>query len=349
MAENFYEILGVPETASQEEIKKAYRRLALEYHPDRNPSPEAEERFKQISQAYAVLSDPEKRAEYDRLLRGGGSDTLEGFFNEVFESFFGISTRPRGVDLKYRLELTLEEVARGGEKTLRYQRREPCPHCRGSGADSPSDRTPCPTCQGRGEVRIARGFFVVAQTCPHCGGVGFRVKRACRRCEGKGWIEQERSLTIEIPAGIEEGARLKIRGEGEMSPQGGKPGDLIVEVRIRPHPLYERRGEDLLIRVPVPLDLALLGGEVEVPLLSGGKERLTLRGPEELGKERRIRGAGLPIPGSRERGDLLVLLEVEFPQHLKGEARKALEKALRSIPRDHYPATKRFEEFLKKG
>lgn len=344
----YYDILGVSSDASLEEIKKAYRKLALEYHPDRNPSPEAEERFKMISQAYAVLSDPEKRAAYDRALRGEGTDTLEGFFNEVFESFFGFSPRPRGSDLKYELRLTLEEIASGVRKTLRFPRREICNHCQGSGADSPHERIPCPTCGGRGEVRITQGFFVVAQTCTHCQGVGYRIRKRCHRCRGEGWLEVERNLEIEIPPGIEEGTRLKIRGEGEPGARGGPRGDLYIEIQLEPHPFFKREEQDLLVQVPIPLSQALLGGEVIIPLLGGGEKRLEIHGPEDLRRTHRFPGLGLPNSKGGKRGDLLVSLVVEFPESLKGNERKLLKDAFSHIPEDRYPETHKFRQRLRK-
>ena len=268
MPPDYYELLGVSRTASDADIKKAYRQLAMQYHPDRNPgNKEAEERFKQVSEAYAVLSDPDKRAQYDRFgtvgPMGGGFD--QGFgtlFEDIFENFFGgggggrRSRVARGEDLQYELKITLEEAAAGVETKIQIPRLEPCGECGGSGSEAGSRRVACEMCQGRGEVRLSHGFLTVARTCPKCQGQGSVNRNPCKECRGEGRVRAERRLNVKIPAGIDDGMRIRSAGNGEPGTNGGPPGDLYIEIRLKKHDIFERDGDDLHCSVPISfLDL----------------------------------------------------------------------------------------------
>ncbi|MEM3012688.1 MAG: molecular chaperone DnaJ [Candidatus Hadarchaeales archaeon] len=337
---DYYEILGVSRNASKEEIKRAYRELAMKYHPDRNKSPDAEEKFKEISEAYAVLSDDEKRAEYDRwghagftgrysaedLLRGFDFDLLRGFgfadLDRIFDIFFG-RERGGGRDLVGELELDLEEVASGGEKEVEVERVEDCPSCSGSGA-APGGMRTCGTCGGSGWREFTRslgGFFTSVRTsCSECGGSGRVVVKPCQECRGSGRAVRKRKVRVRIPPGVEEGSVLRVRGEGKRG--RGHPGDLYLTVRIRKHPLFERVGNDLLCDLPLTLPQAALGSTVEVPTLRG---KTTLKVPPgtQDGHVFRIRGEGMPRPEGG-RGDLHARVVIKVPTHLTEEQRRYL-------------------------
>lgn len=360
MNRDLYAVLGLSRNASDEDIKKAYRRLAREHHPDYNPgNPEAEERFKEISAAYSVLSDPEKRAQYDRFgsVSTGGmpSGGLGDFFEEMISDFFGGGRRrggnraAAGADLRYRLRLTLDEVAVGVTRTIEFDRPSICPRCKGLGSENPSDVNTCNQCYGTGQLRMQQGFFVVQQTCGACGGRGHVIKNRCSNCRGSGQVNMRRTLEINVPAGIGDGNRLRIRGEGEPGTNGGPAGDLYVELSIEKHPIFVRNNTDLYLELPVPISIALLGGELEVPLLGGGFEAVSVEPGLESGVEVRIRGAGLPDPNSRRRGDLVAVIKVVMPEKLGRSERKDIEKAFRSISEDRYPAVKDFRKRVKQA
>lgn len=344
---DYYEVLGISRSASADQIKKGYRKLALQYHPDRNPGDKnAEERFKEAAEAYAILSDPEKRAQYDQFghsLGGRGFQGFEGFedafrsfgdiFGDIFEDFFGGGpsgrgrTRVRrGSDLEMSVPIELKDVLKGREVELEIPRHEACGECRGSGAERGSKKTVCPDCGGQGEIRISQGFFTLRRTCPRCRGEGERVDRPCTACRGQGRVIKKRKLSVRIPPGIDHLARLRVSGEGEAGMNGGPRGDLYVEVVIKPHEIFERRGNEVLCEILVPFTVAALGGEVEVPTLEGPAS-LKVPASTPAGKVFKLRHKGLPVLGdAAARGDQYVRIEIEVPAHLSGAQRKLLQE-----------------------
>lgn len=358
--QDYYNVLGVPRTATQEEIKNAYRKLALQYHPDRNKAPDAEEKFKQISEAYAVLSDDGKRQQYDQfghagisgrytaedLFRGVDFDSIFrdlgfgfGGFSSIFDRFFGGFGEvergpPRGADLRYDLDLTLEEVARGLSKEIEVPRSQTCPVCHGSGAQPGTSPRNCPTCKGTGQVQLVQssGFARVVriQTCNKCQGRGTLIDTPCRSCRGLGIVEQTRRLAVRIPAGVDDGFSLRLRGEGDAAPQGGRPGDLYLVVHIKPHPLFERDGDSLLSEVPINFVQATLGAEVRVPTLEG-PVALKIPAGTQIGTVFRLKGKGLPRVNSFGKGDQLVKVTIRTPRHLSRRAKQLLEELGREL------------------
>ncbi len=344
---DYYKILGVSRDASQEEIKKAFRRLALKYHPDRNQgNKEAEEKFKEINEAYAVLGDPEKRAQYDRYgtadVSGfetgfGFGSTFGEFFEDLFEDFFGTFTgrrrraRPRkGHDLKYDLTITLEEAARGVEKEIRVPRWQVCPDCGGSGASPGAGPVSCPQCEGTGYIRYQQGFFSVTRTCPRCQGLGTFIKDPCSRCDGQGKVRQYREISLKIPAGVDNGSRLRISGEGELGEHGGPPGDLYIVLHVEPHEFFQRQGDDLYCEVPISFPQAALGGEIEVPTLYG-PEKIHIPSGTQSGTEFVLKGKGMPRLGSSRRGNLVVRVYIDVPKKLSQKQRELLEEFARTL------------------
>ncbi len=337
MPRDYYEILNVPPDATQEEIHRAYRRLAREYHPDVSKDPQAEEKFKEINEAYQVLSDPQKRAEYDRMRRGLGRVPVDfGFgspFEDLFEAFFGgvraaaEEPRPeRGADLRYDLEITLEEAAHGTERTIEVTRLETCPGCFGTGAERGGGWVGCPTCGGTGQTRFTQrtmfGTFTQISTCRRCGGRGRILRNPCGRCGGTGRVEVKRELVVSVPAGVQDGTRLRLEGEGEAGRHGGPRGDLYLFVHLARHPVFERRGLDLFCTVPLSMVQAALGDEVEVPTLDGPKP-VTVPPGTQPGEVLTLKGQGLPSLDGR-RGDLHVRFEVRIPKSLSPRERQLL-------------------------
>lgn len=365
---DYYEVLGVARTANADELKKAYRALALEFHPDRNPDdPAAEERFKQASEAYAVLADPGKRRTYDRFgFEGVGAGGAPGFgdfgdfgnigdvLNDLFGDFFGTRRGAggqrgrgrRGADLRYQLEIDLAEVLSGKEASIDIPKMRPCGTCDGSGARPGSSAETCSRCRGAGQVMFQQGFFRISRPCDACGGAGELLRDRCSECRGAGRIEGQQALKVKIPPGIESGSRLRLAGEGEAGIAGGPPGDLYVDIALRPHPFFERDGMDLHCQVPVPFAQAALGAEIEVPTLEG---RVTMRIPEgtQSGKVLQLRGHGLPGLTTRNRGDQLVEIFVEVPTKLTARQRELLEQFAEASGTDVSPVTKRFLEKLR--
>ncbi|NOZ77835.1 MAG: molecular chaperone DnaJ [Acidobacteria bacterium] len=345
---DYYEVLNVSRDAGLDEIKAAYRRMAIRFHPDKNPGdPRAEERFKEASEAYAVLSDPEKRQRYDRFGHEGvGGEGFTGFNSESFIDFadilgdiFGFGTifgsrrgrsqsgSQRGSDLRYTMSLTLEEAASGVTRTIRIPRLEACEACGGSGVEPGTRPETCPTCGGRGQVGYRRGFLTVAQTCPTCGGRGQVVQHPCRACRGRGRIEDETTLEVKVPPGVDSGVRLRMSGEGESGVRGGRRGDLYVIVSVEPHDLFEREGPHLHMKLPISIFQAVLGARITVPTISGDAREITIDPGSQPGQVIRVRGAGMPQLGGRGVGDLLVHLDVVVPRKLSKEQRKLIAQA----------------------
>jgi molecular chaperone DnaJ len=351
---DYYEVLGVGKTASEDEIKSAYRRLALKHHPDKNPGDkQAEEKFKEAAEAYEVLSDAKKRAAYDRhghaAVEGGtqfrSAEDVFGAFRDIFggdlfSSFFGgagggggARRGTRGADVAGRVELTFQEMADGVTKTVTVRRREPCTTCRGTGSRDGKAPVACRTCGGRGVVRRNMGFVAVQQECPTCGGAGVTISSPCPDCHGEGLKPGKVEIPVPIPAGIEDGTVLRVRGEGEASPRGGPRGDLDLEVHVGEHPLFHREGPNLVVVAPVPLSVAALGGEIEVPSLTG-VEQLKVPAATPPGRRIRVRGQGLPHPDGRPgRGDLDVVVALDLPESPGRRVREALE-TLRAAEKD---------------
>ena len=350
---DYYEVLGVPRDAPLDQIKRAYRKLAVENHPDRNPgNPEAEERFKEASEAYAVLSDADKRASYDRFgHQGVGGDPFAGFdptsfgdFADILGDLFGFGdlfggrrrsgrTGPRrGRDLQYTLSLTLEEAATGIERPIRIPRLEQCAECNGSGQEAGTEPEVCSACNGQGQVMFRRGFLTVAQTCPSCRGQGRLNRNPCSACGGRGQSEEETTLKVKVPAGVETGMRLRLTGEGEGGVRGGPAGDLYVIMSVHPHELFVREGADLHLEVPVSVFRAILGGPVKVATVLGEEREVDVKAGSQPGDVVRLRGMGMPQLNGHRRGDLLVHLKVLVPRKLSAEQRAAVERAAELQP-----------------
>jgi len=336
----YYEILSVTKTASEDELKKSYRRLAMKFHPDRNPDDkEAEERFKEAKEAWEVLSDPGKRRAYDQHGhaafeqgmggRGGagGYSDVGDIFGDIFGEIFGGGRRQgprRGADLRYILELDLEEAVFGVERRIEVPSLVACEPCKGSGSEDGKSET-CSTCRGQGRVRMQQGIFSIQQACPHCGGSGRKIANPCKSCRGEGRIERTRTLEVKIPAGVDVGDRIRLSGEGEAGPAGAQPGDLYVEVNVRPHAIFQRDGDDLYCEVPIRFSQAALGAEIQVPTLDGEVE-IKLPPETQTGKLFRLRSKGVRSVRSREAGDLLCRVVIETPVNLTKRQRELLEE-----------------------
>lgn len=338
---DYYEILGVQKTASDADLKSAFRKLAMQCHPDRHPGDKAAEtKFKELNEAYQILSDGQKRGAYDRYGHqafeqggGGGPADMSDFMSDIFESFFGdgrgrgprgANTRERGADLRYNLEIGLEEAYAGKNATIRVPTSVVCETCSGTGAKTGSKSRQCPTCGGHGRVRANQGFFSVERTCPTCGGRGEIIDDPCNGCHGAGRVTRERTLAVNIPAGVEDGTRIRLAGEGEAGLRGGPAGDLYIFLSIKPHAIFQRDGADLFCRVPIGLTSAALGGEIEVPTLNGEKARVKIPEGTQTGKQFRLKGKGMSVLRSRESGDLYIQVLIETPQKLTARQRELL-------------------------
>ena len=362
---DFYEVLGVGRGASADEIKKAYRAKAKELHPDRNKdNPQAENQFKEVNEAYDVLKDADKKAAYDRFGHAafeggmgggrpgpgggrGGPGDFGSAFSDVFEDLFGDimggrgggSARQRasrGSDLRYNMRITLEEAFAGSQKSIRVPSLASCDACSGTGAEGGAEPVTCPTCSGMGKVRAQQGFFTVERTCPTCGGLGQIVKNPCKVCKGAGRVEKERSLSVNIPAGVETGTRIRLSGEGEAGLRGGPAGDLYIFIEVREHPIFQRDGADLHCRVPVSFTTAALGGEIEVPTIDGGRSRVKIQAGAQSGKQMRLRGKGMPALRGGVSGDMLIELGVETPVNLSARQKELL-REFEALGEDNHP------------
>lgn len=346
---DYYEVLGVNRDASEEEVKKAYRKLAMKYHPDRNPdNPKAEEQFKEAKEAYEVLCDASKRAAYDQYGHAGvdphaagagaaGFGSFADAFGDIFGDIFGggrqRSSVYRGADLRYNLEISLEEAAHGTDTRIRIPTMQECETCHGSGARPGTQPTTCATCGGHGQVRMTQGFFSIQQTCPKCHGSGKVVQSPCGTCGGAGRVKHQKTLSVKIPAGVDEGDRIRLSGEGEAGLNGGPSGDLYVVIHIRPHEVFTREGNDLHCEMPVSFTKAALGGEIEIPTLDG-HAKIKIPPETQSGKVFRLRGKGIKGVRSQAYGDLMCHVVVETPVNLTPRQKELLEELERSIEHD---------------
>jgi molecular chaperone DnaJ len=349
---DFYDVLGVDRGASADEIKKAYRQKAKELHPDRNKDdPRAEAAFKEVNEAYDALKDPDKKAAYDRFghaafdggmgaggprggPRGPAGGDFASAFSDVFDDLFGDFMRggqggarqraARGSDLRYNLRVTLEDAFKGVQRTISVLTAVACTACSGTGAEGGAEPVACPTCSGMGKVRAQQGFFTVERTCPTCGGAGQIVKNPCKTCQGAGRVEKERALSVNIPAGVETGTRIRLAGEGEAGLRGGPSGDLYIFIEVAEHPIFQRDGTNLFCRVPLTLTTAALGGEVEVPTIDGGRSRVKVPPGAQSGKQMRLRAKGMPALRGGPAGDMFIELAVETPVNLNARQKELL-------------------------
>ncbi len=372
---DYYDVLGASKGASAEELKKAYRKKAKELHPDRNSdNPNAEAQFKEVNEAYDVLKDPEKKAAYDRYghaafeggmgggARGGGAGfrgngDFASAFSDVFDDLFGDfmggrgagggrSRAQRGNDLRYNLRITLEEAFGGLQKTIHVPTAVACSSCNGSGGEAGSEPVTCPTCSGMGKVRAQQGFFTVERTCPTCNGMGQTIKNPCKSCHGAGRVEKEKSLSVNIPAGVETGTRVRLAGEGEAGLRGGPTGDLYIFIDVAEHEIFQRDGTTLFCRVPVSMVDAALGGEVEVPTIDGGRSRVRIPEGSQSGRQMRLRSKGMPALRGGGIGDMLIELSVETPVQLTSRQKELLREFAKESAENN-PQSSRFFSAVK--
>ena len=367
---DYYDVLGVGKDVDEKALKSAYRKLAMKYHPDQNPDDaEAEQKFKEVGEAYAVLSDADKRAAYDRFGHdafeggmGGGNpfggdpgDIFQDIFNQVFggSSPFGGGGRrngpQRGADLRYDLEISLEDAFHGKDMTINVPTLATCDTCEGSGAEPGTSPETCPTCGGAGRVRAQQGFFTMERTCPRCGGRGQIIAKPCKTCRGVGQVEVDRELKVKIPAGVETGMRIRLAGEGEAGVRGGPKGDLYIFVEVAEHDLFERDGPNLYCRTPVPMVTAALGGEIEAPTIDGGRARVTIPEGAQTGRKLRLRGKGMPsLRGNHQTGDLYIEMFIETPRNLAARQKEILREFCECSGADCHPESDGFIGRVKK-
>jgi molecular chaperone DnaJ len=367
---DYYEILGVARTASEQDLKAAFRKLAKECHPDANPGDKAaEQRFKELNEAYEALKDPQKRAAYDQFGhaafehgRGPGgpggfgpdfASSMSDIFDDLFGEFMGgrrgtggagrqRSGRERGADLRYNMEIDLKEAFEGKNAQIRVPASVACDGCSGTGAKAGSKPKSCPTCAGQGKVRASQGFFTIERTCPTCQGRGEIIEDACPKCRGAGRVTKERTLSVNIPSGVEDGTRIRLAGEGEAGLRGGPAGDLYIFLSIRPHEFFQRDGADIFCRVPISMVTAALGGSVEVPSLGGQATSVKIPEGTESGKQFRLKGKGMPVLRASTRGDMYIQVEVETPKNLNAKQRHLLEEFEKASHKDTSPASHGF-------
>ena len=368
--QDYYELLGVAKGASADEIKKAYRKMAMQYHPDRNQGDkEAEHKFKEISEAYEVLKDEQKRAAYDRFGHGafeggrggfgggagggfGGFDFGGGGFADIFDEMFGEfmggrrggggAASGRGQDLRYNMEIGLEEAFKGTQANVRVPTSVQCDGCNGSGAAAGTQPITCPTCQGHGKIRAQQGFFTIERTCPGCHGQGRVIKDACKTCGGAGRLRKEKTLQVNIPAGVEDGTRIRLAGEGEAGLRGAPPGDLYIFLAIAPHPIFQRDGANIHCRVPIPMTTAALGGTVEVPTIEGSRTKVTVPPGTQSGHQFRIKSKGMSVLRSQQRGDMYIQAVVETPVNLTKKQQELLREFDKAGKEGSHPQSEGF-------
>ncbi len=343
--QDFYELLGVQRGASAEDIKKAYRKLAMQHHPDKNPGDKAaEHRFKELSEAYDILKDDQKRAAYDRFghaaFEGGngragpgdfgfGAGGFADIFDEMFGEFVGGQrgqAQGRGSDLRYNLEISLEDAFKGKQTSVRVPSLAQCDTCHGSGAEAGSKPVTCPTCKGHGRVRAQQGFFTIERTCVTCQGAGRVIDKPCRTCAGQGRVRKEKTLSVSIPPGVEDGTRIRLAGEGESGMRGAASGDLYIFLSLAPHRLFQRDGANIHCRVPIPMATAALGGALEVPVIDGGRAKITVPAGTQSGHQFRLKGKGMSVLRSGSRGDMYVQAVVETPMNLTKRQQELLKE-----------------------
>ena len=366
---DYYEVLGLSKGASADEIKKGYRSKAKELHPDRNTSdPSAESKFKEANEAYDVLKDPERKAAYDRFghaafeggMGGGGGQRQGDFssaFSDVFDDLFGDfmgggqrgggrSRASRGSDLRYNLEISLEDAYSGLQKSINVPTSVQCSPCNGSGAAGGSEPSTCPTCSGMGKVRASQGFFTVERTCPSCSGMGQVISNPCSSCGGQGRSNKDRSLSVNVPAGVETGTRIRLSNEGEAGLRGGPAGDLYIFIEVREHKIFQRDGNSLFCRIPVSMSGAALGGDIEVPTMDGGRSRVKIPAGSQSGSQMRLRGKGMPAIKSAQKGDMFIEIAVETPVNLTSKQRELL-REFEALSEDNNPESKSFFSSVK--
>lgn len=365
---DYYDILGVPRTASEQDLKSAFRKLAKECHPDRNPGDtDAEQRFKDLNEAYEALKDPQKRAAYDRFghaafEQGGGrghsgfgpdfASSMSDIFDDLFGEFMGGrrggggqrrgSSRERGADLRYNMEITLEEAFSGKAAEIRVPTSIACDTCSGTGAKAGTKPVTCPTCGGMGKVRASQGFFTIERTCPTCIGRGEVIDDPCPACSGAGRVTRERTLQVNIPAGVEDGTKVRLVGDGEAGVRGGPPGDLYIFLSLKPHSFFQRDGADIFCRVPISMTTAALGGQIEVPTLDGTAGRVRIPEGTPSGKQFRLKGKGMPVLRSKQVGDMYIQVDVETPKNLTRRQRELLEEFEAESHKDTSPESAGF-------
>ena len=362
---DYYEVLGLSKGASGDEIKKGYRAKAKELHPDRNSdNPNAETMFKEVNEAYDVLKDADRKAAYDRYGHaafeggiggggrpGGGPGDFSSAFSDVFDDLFGDfmgggrgnsrNRASRGSDLRYNLQVTLEDAYSGLQKSINIPTSVECGSCNGTGAEGGSEPTTCPTCSGMGKVRATQGFFTVERTCPTCSGIGQMIKNPCKKCGGQGRAEKDRALSVNIPAGVETGTRIRLSGEGEAGLRGGPSGDLYIFIEVREHGIFQREGGNLFCRVPVSMTSAALGGDIEVPTIDGGRSRVKIPSGSQSGRQMRLRNKGMPSIKSSQIGDMFIELAIETPVNLTSRQKELL-REFEAMSEDNNPESKSF-------
>jgi molecular chaperone DnaJ len=363
---DYYEVLGLTRGASEQDVKAAFRKLAKEHHPDKNSGDKAaEHKFKELNEAYEALKDPQKRAAYDQFGhaafeggRGGqggfGPDfasSMSDIFDDLFGEFMGgrrgtgrgqRSGRERGADIRYNMEITLAEAYSGKQAQIRVPTSVGCDTCSGTGARAGTRPTTCPTCAGMGKVRASQGFFTIERTCPSCQGRGEFIEDPCPACSGAGRVTKERTLAVNIPAGVEDGTRIRLAGEGEAGMRGGPTGDLYIFLSIKPHEFFQRDGADIFCRVPISMTTAALGGQIDVPTVDGNRVRMPVPPGTETSKQFRLKGKGMPVLRSKVQGDMYIQVEVETPKNLTRRQRELLEQFEQESNKETNPASNGF-------